>query len=200
MNPNSSNLFIMRHGETDTNKLHIWQCSMDEPLNDAGRSQAESASSIVSEINPDIVITSNLRRAKETARLAASRLNGIEFVEETGLRERSCGEAEGLTTTEILEKYGIRMEMISTDVDRIPGAEPYDEFLQRIMASLERIRTEYSGKKVLIVSHGGVMRTFYNHSVGTVPSGIVFRNCSLISIRKENGSWEIVDKHNTEQI
>ena len=173
---------------------------MDEPLNDAGRSQAESISSFVREINPQIIVTSNLRRAKETAMIAAGKLNGVEFVVEKDLRERSCGEAEGLTTSQILDKYGIRMEMMSTEVDRIPGAEPYNDFLERILSAMDRVRLEFAGRKALIVSHGGVMRTFYNHSIGPVPSGMVFRNCSIISVRKENGSWEIVDKLNTEQI
>lgn len=200
MNTSNSNLFIMRHGQTETNRLHIWQCSMDEPLNDVGRSQAESVSSIIGEINPEIVITSNLKRAVETARIASGRLDDVEFVVEKDLRERSCGEAEGLTTPQILDRYGIRMEMINSDVDRIPGAEPYSEFLSRITGAMDRLRIEYEGRKALIVSHGGVMRTFYNTCIGPVPSGVVFRNCSILSLRKENGTWEIIDKLNTEQI
>lgn len=170
---------------------------MDEPLNDTGRMQAKNISGIVADIRPSFIITSNLRRAKETARLAANDLDDAEFIVEPDIRERGCGVAEGLTSQEILNRYGIRMDMSSSEVDRIPGAEPFEKFQNRIVSAMEDLYGRFDGKRVLLVSHGGVIRTFYSHSISKVPTGLVFRNCSLISLRRDNGFWEVVDKYNT---
>lgn len=173
---------------------------MDEPLNDNGRMQAREASRVVSEIRPEFVIYSTLQRARETAMIAAGDLEDVEFLSEPDIRERGCGNAEGLTTDEILDRFGIRMEMSSSEVDRIPGAEPLDAFRDRIMAAMGRLYEEYRNRRVLLVSHGGVMRTFYNQSYSGLPEGIVFRNCSIISLARAGDLWRIVDKHNTAQI
>ncbi len=188
----------MRHGETDTNRNHIWQGSQDIPLNDTGREQAREASLIVKEINPQYVITSNLARAIETGRIAAQLAESPRFIVNPGLRERACGAAEGLTTSEIKEKYGISMTMTSMELDNIPGAEPYTHFASRIMSTLNDIYKNYSGKRILVVSHGGVLRSFYSNAIATLPAnGMHFRNCAIMSLRMEEGKWELVDKYNT---
>ena len=198
MNTVDSNFFLMRHGETETNRNHIWQGSQDIPLNDTGREQAREASLIVKEINPEYVITSNLARAIETGRIAAQFSENPRFIVNPELRERACGAVEGLTTLEIKEKYGISMTMTSKELDNIPGAEPYSHFARRIMSALNEIYENYSGKRILVVSHGGVLRSFYNNAIASLPAhGMNFRNCAIISLRMSNGKWELLDKHNT---
>ncbi len=201
MNTSASNFFLMRHGETDTNRNHIWQGSQDIPLNKTGREQAREASLIVREIDPHFVITSNLSRAVETGKIAAQYAKNARFIINPELRERACGAVEGLTTSEILDKYGISMTMTSTELDKVPGAEPYDQFARRVMWALNDIYEKYAGKRVLIVSHGGVLRSFYNNAIGILqPNGMHFRNCAIISLRMSNGRWELLDKHNTMNI
>lgn len=200
MNTNGSNFFLMRHGETETNRNHIWQGSQDIPLNDNGRRQALEAALLVREIDPEFVITSNLSRAIETGDLAATYSKKAKFVVDPNLRERGCGAVEGLTTTEIQEKFNIHMEMTSTQLDNIPGAEPYNAFIDRIMTAMQKIYTEYSGRRVLVVSHGGVLRALYDENIGNLPGGMVFRNCAILSLHMENNRWSILDKYNTAQI
>ncbi len=190
----------MRHGETETNRNHIWQGSQDIPLNANGRKQAEEAALIVKDINPEFVITSNLTRAIETGEIAAKLAGKARFIIDPELRERNCGEVEGLTTLEIQEKYGIKMDMTSREVDSIPGAEPYKDFEARVMSALQKIYTEYNGRRVLLVSHGGVIRSFYETTIGKLPSGIVFKNCSILSLRLNDNNWTLLDKYNTIQI
>lgn len=200
METGNSNFFLMRHGETDTNRNHIWQGSQDIPLNDAGREQARIASEIVREIDPDIVITSNLSRAIETGDIATQFSVKARYIVNPRIRERTCGELEGLTTSEILDRYGIRMDMTSREVDSIPGVEPYGDFKARVVSELKNIYREYEGKKILVVSHGGVIRNFYETEIGYLPSGMVFRNCSILSLKLSGEKWEILDKYNTTQI
>lgn len=190
----------MRHGETDTNRNHIWQGSQDIKLNAAGRKQAEEAALIIRDINPEFVITSNLSRAIETGEIAAKYVEKARFIINPELRERACGEVEGMTTSEIREKFGMNMSMTSSEVDRIPGAEPYVNFAGRVMSAMQKIYSEYSGRTVLLVSHGGVLRSFYETTMGQLPQGIVFNNCAILSLRRDGNKWALVDKHNTMHI
>lgn len=190
----------MRHGETDTNRKHIWQCSMDEPLNDTGRAQAREAANFVMNLRPDVIVSSDLSRARETAQIVASHLDDVEMRIEPGLRERSCGDAEGLNTDGIQKKFGFRMEMTSSLLDNVPGAEAYGHFAQRILETFNRIYDETGTSRVLAVCHGGVMRTFYNEQINPVPLGIVFHNCAIITTARENGRWSIVDRYKTDKI
>lgn len=200
MNTESSNFFLMRHGETNTNRNHIWQGSQDIPLNENGREQAREVARIVREINPEYVITSNLSRAIETGELAAHLVKDARFIIDPDLRERNCGEAEGLTTEEISKRYGISMTMTSRELDNVPGAEPYEDFAGRVISTLEKIYNRYGETKILLVSHGGVIRTFYEETTAKLPNGIVFNNCSILSLVMHNNSWVIRDKYNTHQI
>ncbi len=173
---------------------------MDEILNDNGRAQAKEAARIVESIRPDIIVSSDLKRARETAEIAASFLDDYELKIEPGIRERTCGKAEGLTAEEILQIYGFRMEMTSTSLDNVPGAEPYAQFAKRVIDSFNTLYEKYGTARILAVSHGGVMRTFYNEQIKPIPMGVVFRNCSIISTAKDRDKWSIVDIHNTAQI
>ena len=173
---------------------------MDEPLNDSGRSQAREAASFVKALRPEVIVSSDLSRAKETAQIVASYLEDVEMKVEPGIRERACGNAEGLTADEIMKKFGFRMEMTSSSLDSVPGAESYEHFAQRVTETFNRLYEEYGTSKVLAVCHGGVMRTFYNEQINTVPLGMVFHNCSIITTVKENGRWNIVDRYKTDNI
>lgn len=200
MNTSGSNLFLMRHGETDNNKMNVWQCTKDVPLNENGRAQAKEAIPVINSIRPEYVITSSLTRAKETAKIACSSLENVEYIVEDRFMERSCGIAEGLTTAEIRERFGLTMELVRSAIDIIPGVEPYSAFHNRVMEAMEYYSNELAGRKVLIVSHGGVIRTFYDHNIAPISSVHVFRNCSIISVAKNSHSWELIDSYNTEQI
>lgn len=191
----------MRHGETDTNRNHIWQGSQDIPLNEMGREQAREASSIIDEIRPEVVVTSNLSRAIETGEIASQHSRNARFIIDPDLRERNCGTLEGLTSSEIKEKFGVFMNMTSRDIDGLPGVEPYQAFTERIHSALQKTYSKYEGKRVLVVSHGGVLRSFYETSIGGyLPNGMVFNNCAILSLRLMNGKWSILDKYNTLQI
>lgn len=173
---------------------------MDEPLNQTGREQAREAAKFIGTLKPEIIVSSDLKRARETAQIVASYIGEVEIKVEPGIRERGCGKAEGLTADEILQAYGFKMEMTSRSLDNVPGSEPYDHFAGRVLETFNRLYDSYGAEKVLAVCHGGVMRTFYNEQINPIPFGMVFRNCSVISTVKENGKWDIVHRYNTENI
>ena len=195
MTLNHPAFFLMRHGETNSNKTGIWQCSIDEPLNLAGVNQSLDMSWTIRSIKPDIVISSDLRRAIETATIALG--NGHTIILNENLRERRCGEIEGLNSSQIEEKFGFRMDSIlSSELDKVPGAEKLVDFEQRISGAIEDIISEYPDKRLLVVTHGGVIRMFYSKFVGQLPNRPVFKNCSILGLRAEAGRWTVNENHN----
>ncbi|MGP6220214.1 histidine phosphatase family protein [Caldiplasma sukawensis] len=147
-------LFLIRHGQTDWNLEGRWQGSLDIPLNERGVMEAISLREKVNSIKPDIVYSSDLKRAYETARLACKDMN-VQIIKDSRLRERNLGNFEGLTTDEVSRITGTEMNIlriISSDWDEY-GVEPLSSQFKRARDFLKDI----SGKnfdKVLIFSHG----------------------------------------------
>ena len=97
-------LLLVRHGETDWNRDRRFQGHADPPLNETGRAQARALADELAGEVIDAVYTSDLARARETAEILAARL-GAEVVPLRELREIDVGEWQGLTWTEIEERY-----------------------------------------------------------------------------------------------
>lgn len=97
--------YIFRHGETDCNREGRWQgCGIDMDLNDTGRRQAEELSKRLAPLNLQVICSSPLKRALQTARIVAG-LNNIPIEIIPDLREGCFGEAEGLLKTEIERRW-----------------------------------------------------------------------------------------------
>ena len=149
---------LVRHGQTDWNAQRRLQGSSDIPLNDVGRGQARDAVAALSGYEWDVIVSSPLSRAAETADLIAAGL-GLRVARRVPeLTERSFGPAEGL-------QAGPELEAL-----RIPGgfrgAESDDEAAARGVAALEVLAEEFSGRRVLVIAHGTLIRLTLNSALG----------------------------------
>jgi probable phosphoglycerate mutase len=97
-------LFVARHGQTDWNLEHRWQGWADPPLNATGRAQAAELGEAMTGRGIAAVVSSDLRRAAETAEIAAARL-GLPVELDSRLREVDVGEWSGLTSSEVEARY-----------------------------------------------------------------------------------------------
>src|SRR6516165_6393394 len=97
-------LFVARHGQTDWNREHRWQGWADPPLNAAGREQAADLGESLAGLGIEAVVSSDLRRAAETAEIAGARL-GLPVEVDARLREVDVGEWSGLTTSEVEARF-----------------------------------------------------------------------------------------------
>jgi uncharacterized phosphatase len=149
---------LVRHGQTDWNAQRRLQGSTDIPLNDVGRGQARDADSVLAGYEWDMIVSSPLRRAAETADLIAAGLglNVARRVPE--LTERSFGRAEGLQAGPEL------------DALRVPGgyrgAESEDEAASRGLGALEALAGEFPGRRVLVIAHGTLLRVSLSRAIG----------------------------------
>jgi len=158
-------LLLVRHGETDWNRDGRWQGGSDTRLNDLGREQARALADEL-DGNIDVVYSSDLARARETADIVAAKL-GLEVRVDPRLRERSFGSWEGLTTLEIEERF--------TDSHRrwqagegagADDAEPFEDFFARVTGFLADVLRLHPRQEVLVISHGGSIRVIHAVAAG----------------------------------
>jgi len=154
---------LVRHGQTDWNAERRLQGSTDIPLNEVGRGQARDAAAVLAPYEWDAVVSSPLSRAAETADLIAEGLGLTVSRRVPELTERSFGPAEGM-------QAGPELEAL-----RIPGgfkgAESEDEAASRGLAALEALAEEFSGQRLLVVTHGTLLRVSLSRAIGeTLPS------------------------------
>jgi probable phosphoglycerate mutase len=148
---------LVRHGESTWNATGRWQGWADPPLSDLGRAQAEAAAPAAAPV--DAVVSSDLQRALETAELMATVLEIDDVHVEPDLRERDVGEFTGLTRAEIGERWpdALSPGFSATAGDHRFG-ESTEQVLARVQAALARLAATFAGQRVLVVTHGGVVR------------------------------------------
>ncbi len=183
-------IYFLRHGVTDSNKRGIWQLSLDEDLSPDGIDQARKVSHTIRSLNPDVVVSSPMRRAMATAQIVSREIGISEIIAVPDLAERRGGIIEGLSSQQIYERFGIEIHtVIDRSIDNLPGVEPVETFIQRIWSGVQGIEDKYNGKRILAVTHGGVIRAFYTFYVSNNSQKLTFRNCSILGVRKELGKW-----------
>lgn len=171
---------LVRHGQTDYNLRDLFQGSSDIPLNDTGIQQAHQALDDLPPVDWDVVVSSPLQRAQQTAQII-SEDHGIPFGgTDARLVEIDWGVAEGRPTREMEETYPGRS---------FPGREDHQAVADRGYDALEDLERTYPGKKVLVVAHGTLIRF--------VLSGIIERplpsipNATLSLVELEDTTWGV---------
>lgn len=176
---------ILRHGQTDWNIDFRLQGVTDIPLNETGIAQARDAAAVIDAADWDIILTSPLSRARDTAKIVAE-VNGFgEALVEPLLLERSFGEAEGLGHEEWKAKYA--------DTNMVPGGESLSELETRANLLLDKLASTHAGKRVLAVSHGALIRKLLRIvSAGEFPrDGERLGNASMSIFLHDGSSWSI---------
>lgn len=154
----SVELMLVRHGETDWNVEDRLQSQADRELNENGRMQAKELADTLRKGKAfDAIVTSDLKRASQTADILSAEL-GVPVVGSwPELRERKCGDWEGKTMAELRAEVP-GLESASFYAGTPPGGETLDAFIERSEQALEKLLKDYPGKRVLVVCHRGTVR------------------------------------------
>lgn len=155
-------LIAVRHGETAWNVDTRLQGQLDVPLNERGREQARRMALALQDDRPDVIYSSDLSRALETARAAAAVLD-LPITTDTGLRERCFGVWQGHTYAEVEQRWPDLSERWRK---REPGfgpeqGETLQGFSDRVVETVTRLARAHPGQTVLLVAHGGVLDCLY---------------------------------------
>jgi broad specificity phosphatase PhoE len=129
-------------------------------LNDTGRSQAEAMAPMLAGLDPSLLVTSDLARARETAAFLEKQ-TGLTAVEDPRWREYDLGERTGLTLAEFGEQMGAEFDGwwdVHTHVE-VPGAESPEEVAARVLPAFEEVLERLGeGETAVVVTHGGSLR------------------------------------------
>ena len=173
-------LILVRHGQTEMNAQSLYFGKLNPPLNDLGISQAYQAKEKLLDIDYDIIYSSPLERAKQTAEIC--NYLDKEIIFDSNLEEINFGIFEGLTFKEISEQYPNEvkeMEKNWKSFNYITG-ESLEELYQRAVSFLETL--DYT-KDNLIISHWGIINCIISYFVsGTLDTYWKFKiqNASIV--------------------
>lgn len=163
-------LVFWRHGRTEWNAGRRFQGQTDVPLDATGRRQAAHAASVLSRLDPDRIISSDLSRASETAQALAD-LAGLPVTTDERLRETFAGEWQGLTRDELESRFGEDLARWSSGSEIRPGGgETRVEVATRMVAAVDSVLEELrSGQTLVIATHGGSARAAIGALLGLPP-------------------------------
>jgi broad specificity phosphatase PhoE len=163
-----SPLVLVRHGESTWNALRLVQGQDDRAtLTRRGRQQASDVAHSLSSRGFDLIVSSDLQRAMETALLIAGVLR-LEVVPEPALRERGFGDAEGGPMDRLTWRTsGIKDGAVVDDDVSPDGGETLREFRARAGAFFDIRQRRWPAKRLLVVTHGGTIRALQSYCAGT---------------------------------
>jgi probable phosphoglycerate mutase len=185
-------LLLVRHGESTWNARGRWQGWADPPLTDLGRAQAEAAAPAAAPV--DAVVSSDLQRARVTAELMAAVLEVGPVHVEPGLRERDVGDFTGLTRAEIEERWPGVLSQSNASITRDPRfGESVEQLAARVEGALARLAATFAGQRVLVVTHGGVVRNL-ERSFGGDPDPLPNLGGVELSVDPETGAMELGER------
>jgi broad specificity phosphatase PhoE len=190
-------LLLLRHGETDWNRDGRFQGHADPPLNAKGREQARTLAAELAGEGIELVYTSDLARARETAEIVAERL-GASVVALRELREIDVGEWQGLTWPEVEERYPDAARNWHERGHGWQSGESYDDLAERVLGTLRRIAGDHPAQRVLIVGHGGTVRVVRAFAEGLSVAESRRRspalgNCQVFRVVTEDGTFRGID-------
>lgn len=174
-------LLLARHGETDWNRELRIQGHSDVALNDVGRAQARALADELAGVELAAVYSSDLSRARETAKIAATG-RGLPVLVDPDLRERDYGCWEGLTRSEIEARYGSHAHH---------DGETDEEVRARMAGAVARIVAAHPGARVLVVSHGGALNALWPHAFGERRGR--WPNCAVYNLAFRDGGFVAID-------
>lgn len=176
-------IYLTRHGETDWNKQFIIQGITDNPLNEVGKLQAQSLQQFYTNLNIDIIVSSSLSRASETAYIATG--SKPDIIDDRFI-ERDFGYFEG---------KDINLFYTTADKSIYPDFENDDSIRTRVMNGLEHYASsEYN--TIAIFAHSHVLKAAlssidsenYNFSSN-------IKNCAIVELEYKNNKWKINQIH-----
>lgn len=189
-------LILIRHGETDWNVEHRIQGHLDIPLNGAGLSQAEAIGERFREMNIDVLVSSDLCRAMQTMQPIAE-ARGLPIVRDARLRERHLGVLQGKTREEAQQVAPEAFEVFrsrATDAVLDEG-ESLTTFADRVIDALRELTQTHENKRIVAVTHGGVLDIAYRHANKTpleAPRTFAIHNSSVNTFRVKDGQFRLL--------
>jgi len=184
-------IVLLRHGRTEWNATRRYQGQADPPLDEVGRAQVIEVAALVAAMRPDLLISSDLQRASQTAEKVAS-LTGLPLTLDARLRERNLGHWQGLTREEVATRFPDEFAewQAGRDVTR-RGGESRTEVAERACDLVSELPAV--GLTVL-VSHGATVMCLSAALLGLPQTPSILgplANCHWTELRDAGTGWTL---------
>lgn len=194
----STNIYLIRHGESEGNKRRAFLGHTDLDLTEKGHSQAQNAAEFLNDIDADVIYSSDLKRAYSTA-LHTAEMKKLDITKSKNLREIYAGEWENGLFADLERDFKESYSVWLTNIGRAKcnGGESVEELQIRVVDEITRIAKENDGKTVLIFTHATPIRVFKAFCDGCSLDEIKdirwATNASVTKTKYENGKFEILE-------
>ena len=186
-------LFLIRHGESVAQvEGYVSGHDTCRGLSPLGRRQASALRDRLArtgEIHADVILTSHLPRAIETASIVAPAIGGGDLVQDCDLCELHPGDAEGLTFDEAQQRWP--GDAWGPGMGIAPGGETWDEFETRVALALRRYAEAHADQTIVAVVHGGVVGHAWKALAGVEVLMGELRNTSITEWRYTSSPWTV---------
>ena len=193
----TTRLIVWRHGNTDWNAANRVQGQSDVPLNALGEQQAVDAAELLVRLRPDALVSSDLRRAADTAAALAA-LTGLSVRQDDRLRERYFGAWQGLTMAEVAETRPEEHARWKAGADVIGGdVETLDDLGKRVAEALQQAADSIpAGGTVVVATHGAAARQGVGHLLGWPREQLrtlrALQNCHWVELTHDDSrGWQL---------
>lgn len=174
---------LIRHGVTEWNSLGKAQGISDIPLSEEGTKQSIALANRLYRKEWDIVFSSNLTRAKQTAEIVRKNLEVDGVITDERIREINCGMIEGTTEEERIARWGVNWR------EEKLGMEDFQLVAKRGLNFLEEQIVKHADKRILIVSHGALIGLTLQYLLPQQFKKTYIDNTSLTVLVYTNNDW-----------
>ena len=183
-----TDFIFIRHGETDWNRQQRFQGQIDVPLNDLGQAQARRLGARMADEPAEHLICSDLQRAQQTAAPLAAAWQAAPVLL-PGLRGQCFGVLEGLDVPTIKARHPeLWLQWLEHRADfALPGGEDLRQFHARVMDAVKHLAEQHPGRRLAVVTHGGVLDMLWRTAHGLPLSGL--RTCDIPNTGLNHLRW-----------
>ncbi|RKN86117.1 histidine phosphatase family protein [Paenibacillus ginsengarvi] len=174
---------FVRHGVTNHNIEKRAQGHTQNPLNEEGRAQAQLVARRLSEEQWDVFLSSDLRRARETADIVAAAIGRPVDEFDPRLREMDRGKIADTTEEERVARWGKNWKQLDM------AQETHESMRARGIGFIQDIASRYAGKRVLVVTHGYFLGQTLKELMQDESTGSELRNTSVTTIAHDGEKW-----------
>lgn len=175
---------LVRHGITSWNKEGRAQGQTDIPLDEEGMMQARALADRLSGEEWDVIYSSDLLRARQTAEIIAERIGVSDLKLDMRLREIHCGKIEGTTEDERIALWGNNWRELDLELETADSAG------NRGTACIEEITGANKGRRILFVSHGALLGWSLKRLIPHVDTQEHLKNTSITKLKRIASQWE----------
>lgn len=179
-------IILIRHGETEWNSQKRMQGHSNSDLSEVGRGQIQALGELMKNVSFDHIYSSDSLRTSQTAE-AITQYSGHTLQFDQRIREKNLGVFEGLTSTEAKERHPEIYRLFKTAGANyvIDEGESTQQLLERALEFSEEIRLRHPQERVVMVTHGGVVRVLMKHALGLsidAPTRFIIKNTGIFGL------------------